>query len=189
MTRIPPAGRLVGFGHRAQVGKDTAARGLGGDWILMSFADRVRWILERIDPVIHYGPLGATRLTQLLAGRSWETVKQENHEVRRLLQELGMGARTYLRDSVWRDAVMAKALEQVRSGYDVAITDVRFMNEVEAIRGNGGLLIRIDRADVPRLDHLSESALDNFAGWDAVITNDGTPDDLVDAVRVVVDGS
>jgi len=185
MTR----GLLVAFGHRAQVGKDTAARGLGDGWVLMSFADRVRWVLEKIDPLIHYGPFGATRLSQLLVGRSWETVKQENHEVRRLLQELAMGARTYIDHSVWRDAVMFKALEQVRAGFNVAITDLRFPNEAEAIRGNGGRLIRIDRPEAPRLDHLSESALDDWAHWDAVITNDGTPEDLVESVRAFLDGS
>lgn len=56
------------------------------------------------------------------------------------------------------------------------ITDVRFPNEVEAIKSRGGMLIKIER---PRLklskhEHSSETALDHYTDWDLVIQNDGT---------------
>ena len=60
---------IVGFGHRAQVGKDTA-----GDWLVnqgwerLAFADLVRQVLYTLDPVVDpYQP------TTTSASRTWST--------------------------------------------------------------------------------------------------------------------
>jgi len=63
------------------------------------------------------------------------------------------------------------------------ITDVRFQNEAEAIKTWGGSLVRVVRTEprsvlgVPRIpsllpgkrEHPSETALDNYRGWNVVI--------------------
>lgn len=64
------------------------------------------------------------------------------------------------------------------------ITDVRFPNEAKAIVDRGGILIKVVR---PETDHLagrheSETALDNYVGWDAVIHNDSDIDNLIENV-------
>ncbi len=179
-------GRLIAFGHRSRVGKDTAARALGPQWERMAFADRIRRVLEDLDPVIHYGPLGATRLGHLLIRSGWETVKQDHHEVRRLLQELGMAGRMHLYPDVWSNVTVTEAAERVAAGSNVVITDLRFADEARLIREFGGSLYRIDRPGVPRLDHRTESALDDWDGWDGVIANDGSEEDFVDTVRALV---
>ena len=70
------------------------------------------------------------------------------------------------------------------------ITDVRFSNEAKAIKEKGGILIRINRPQyldnglvIRKDEHLSETALDDYDGFDYVIENDGTVQDLIDKVK------
>ena len=72
------------------------------------------------------------------------------------------------------------------------ITDVRFPNELEAIKKYNGITIRINRGLVERTgkmiqgpEHISETALDN-AEFDYVIENDCTIDDLIEKVREIL---
>lgn len=58
------------------------------------------------------------------------------------------------------------------------VSDVRFPNEVKAIKDRGGIVVRIEgdpmgvRARSKRdLKHISETALDTFTDWDVVIDN------------------
>ena len=45
-------------------------------------------------------------------------------------------------------------------------------------------MIRIDRADIPKIDHPNESALDDY-DYDHVIENNGTKQQLGEAVRAI----
>ena len=74
-------------------------------------------------------------------------------------------------------------------GLNCAFTDLRFPNEAEAIRSLGGLLVRIDRPDVPKMNHPTECALDDWSDWDHVIENNGTLDEFVATVRALLSGS
>ncbi len=59
------------------------------------------------------------------------------------------------------------------------ITDMRFPNEAQAVKERGGILLRIRRDTAGILsNHPSETALDDYTGWDAVINNDGTLEEL-----------
>jgi hypothetical protein len=95
--------------------------------------------------------------------------------VRELLQKLGTDAiRNGLHPNAWVNAAMAGYKSSV-VGYDGngspvselphwIFTDCRFPNEAQAIKDNGGVVIRVDRPGVgPVNDHPSETALDN---WD-----------------------
>lgn len=53
---------------------------------------------------------------------------------------------------------------------NVIVPDVRFTNEVEAIKDNGGIVIRVTR-DYSEDTHPSETALDYYENWDYVIEN------------------
>ena len=72
------------------------------------------------------------------------------------------------------------------------ITDVRFPNELEAIKKHNGITIRINRGLVERTgkliqepEHISETALDD-AKFDYIIENDCTIDDLIEKVREIL---
>lgn len=73
------------------------------------------------------------------------------------------------------------------------ITDVRFPNEVKAIKKRDGITIRVNRDYIltggpedPKLQHPSEIALDNYKDWDYVIENDGTIEDLIEKVKEIL---
>jgi hypothetical protein len=74
------------------------------------------------------------------------------------------------------------------------ITDMRFPNEVEVVKQRGGIVIRIWRGKdenlgmgVPPIhEHPSETALDDYQDWDAVIDNNGSIEDLYNqAIKIV----
>ena len=92
--------------------------------------------------------------------------------------------------NIWITPVISRAQVRIKNNHSVAITDVRFPNEAEAIKQAGGLMVRIDRSDVPVLNHPSESALDSWDDWDLVINNEGSLDDFRQEVRAALsDGS
>jgi len=65
------------------------------------------------------------------------------------------------------------------------VTDVRFKNEVDAIKEKGGVVIRIERPcgkcgspESQNEIHTSETELDDYTDFDYTIINDGNLDDL-----------
>jgi hypothetical protein len=64
------------------------------------------------------------------------------------------------------------------------IPDVRFLNEAEAIKERGGIIIRVDRGS-PANSHKSETILDNYR-FDFIISNNGTIDELSDVVKSIL---
>ena len=66
------------------------------------------------------------------------------------------------------------------------ITDVRFPNEVKAIKDKSGIIIRVNRGDGNTGDHPSETALDNYQDWNYVIDNNGSIEDLIEKVRDIL---
>ena len=88
-----------------------------------------------------------------------------------------------------KDKSMMGGFSPNRSSFELPnwiITDVRFPNEAQAIKDRGGILIRINRPQLIERDfeHLSETALDDYDGFDYVINNDtNSVRDLVDKVK------
>lgn len=67
------------------------------------------------------------------------------------------------------------------------ITDVRFPQEVKAIKDRKGLVIRVERPALKNEDtHISEIALDNYKDWDFLILNNGTLEELKEKVKYVL---
>ena len=78
------------------------------------------------------------------------------------------------------------------------VTDVRFPNKVDAIKNRDGKIIRINRINhkqyveyngqmVVAYDvHPSETALDNYDGFDYVIEATGTAEDLILKVKAIM---
>lgn len=66
------------------------------------------------------------------------------------------------------------------------ITDVRYENEVEAIRERGGMIVRINRASIKADQHISETGLDHIS-FDYTIENDGNLDELLAKVGIFME--
>jgi hypothetical protein len=81
----------------------------------------------------------------------------------------------------------------INGQHPIVVTDVRFRDEAEALKGMGAVLVRIRRSageppagatGIP--GHVSESDLDGWEGWDYVIQNNGTLQDLADYIEVIL---
>lgn len=113
--------------------------------------------------------------------------------VREFLQKLGTEAmRDGLHQNVWVNALMCDYRRPKMSEYNPSnwiITDMRFPNEMEAVKERKGITIRITRPvkkskTTPRL-HPSETSLDK-AEFDYTIVNDSTIEELVKKVRQIL---
>ena len=123
-------------------------------------------------------------------------IEQRRMTVRQLLQELGTEAmRDGLHTNVWVNALFADFKFAKMSQYNPShwlITDMRFPNELEAIKERGGITIRVTRdyalrggPEDPKNLHPSETALDKET-FDYEIVNDGTIEELVGKVRDIL---
>jgi len=96
--------------------------------------------------------------------------KEDTLTGRQVLQIIGTEMFRAISPNVWPEAL----IRQIKSdNAEVAIiTDIRFANEVETIKENGGAVIRLTRK-VFEDEHESETALDNFdqSKYDLVINN------------------
>ena len=93
---------------------------------------------------------------------------------REFLQWFGTDIMRSIKDSIWVDYTIKSILKE---GPAVAlIPDVRFPNEVKAIKESGGTVIRLDRS-IFESDHQCEVSLDpesyDWSNFDVVVNNDG----------------
>jgi hypothetical protein len=132
--------------------------------------------------------------------------------VRQLLQEFGTEAcRNNVHPNFWVNALFSDyrysgkvdSIEATASdgGYyskqtyneefpDWIITDMRFPNELNAIKDRGGITVRVERGIHPNnpsiaQNHISETALDN-ATFDYTIDNNGSMADLIISVNKIL---
>ncbi|GAA1064683.1 hypothetical protein [Streptomyces asiaticus] len=166
----------IGILGRARSGKDTAGRWLveNRGYNRVAFADPLREAAWKIDPYITLNdwPTFARRLSDKVAGpNSWDRAKDEYPEVRRILQNLGSAIRELDPDFWLRQALKTADEASERTGLPCVITDVRYPNEVAALKARGWHLVYIDRPGVPQLDHPSERLTEDDA--DYVIRNTG----------------
>lgn len=130
---------LVGLVGYAQAGKDTFAAALG--YRRLAFADSLKALALACDPVFPDPASGHALVSGIIGRYGWEHCKAEVPGVREFLQNLGVGVRDILGGDTWVNAALAK--------YDPAqptvFTDVRFPNEVAAIRDRGGVIVRVTR--------------------------------------------
>lgn len=176
---------IIGIGHVARTGKDTAAEGLVRDlgYTKLSFAEPLKRLALEADPLITSATRtvntasGHGRFAWTVKGMGWEDAKNSYPEVRRFLQNLGLGARKVFGEDFWVDRALAEAAKH----QNVVFSDVRFVNEADAIRAAGGKVIRIDRPGHVGQGHISETELADY-DFDQVIANDGAVWDLQAAV-------
>ena len=110
--------------------------------------------------------------------------------IRDVMQILGTNL---LREGFNNNIHVAATLGSIKENEKIIITDVRFPNELEAIKKHNGITIRINRGLVERTgkmiqepEHISENALDNYNDWDYVIENNGTIEELIEQVKKIL---
>ena len=81
-------------------------------------------------------------------------------------------------------------IEKSKNNYpNWIITDMRFPNEMQAVKDRGGITIRVSRTGIhtPKIEdlHPSETALDNYE-FDYHIDNSDTIEDIIEKVREIL---
>ena len=95
--------------------------------------------------------------------------------VRRILQWWGTEYRRAQDPDYWTKAWEKKLQEYDLTQNHIIVDDVRFVNELEVIKNNGGRFVRIIRPGFNGANnHSSENSLDDYDAWDLVIDNDGS---------------
>jgi hypothetical protein len=101
---------------------------------------------------------------------------------RKILQLLGTECgREILHPNIWINSLFA----DYKGLPNWIITDMRFPNELSAVKDRKGITIRVNRGEGNTGDHPSETALDN-AEFDYVIDNEGTMEELVEKVENIL---
>lgn len=132
---------------------------------------------------------------------------------RKILQQLGTEVGRVIHPNIWINALFSEYNYKTLFESDVTsegnpyrkpifeeskwiLTDMRFPNELEAVKSRGGITIRINRIYdnslinndlhvVTSWQHPSETSLDN-ATFDYIIENDGSISDLVEKVALIL---
>jgi hypothetical protein len=142
-------------------------------------------------------------------GNKYLVAEEWTPDYRWLLQTLGTDAlRNVVHENVWVNALMADYGKNVWDPTpndfiepNWIITDMRFPNEMDAVKAKGGITIRVNRKGFPIThsktgethllsreaftEHPSETALDNH-NFDYVIDNNSSISDLIDKVREIL---
>lgn len=152
--------KLVGITGRAQHGKNTTAEAFEQfGYAPVAFADQLRALLLKVNPYVFCDY--PQRYKSLLQERGYEDAKKVP-EVRRLLQELGVGVREVIGEDAWVNAL----LHSLDPNGRYVITDVRFPNEAAAVYASGGQVWRVTRPGFDNglgTDHPSEQYVDSLA--------------------------
>ncbi|MFJ7909013.1 hypothetical protein [Kitasatospora sp. NPDC096204] len=175
---------------RARSGKDTAASVLQEHgYVRLALADPLKAMAYDIDPVVGFELLGVNapapvHLADAVDRYGWERVKDEFPEARRFLQRLGTeGVRRRVDPDFWIGRCL-RASAAIRG--PVVVTDVRFVNEVDALRAAGFAVWFIDRG-APNGDHPSEQLGPKNA--DLAISNTGSLADFHARIREALEAA
>jgi hypothetical protein len=164
---------IIGLSGYARSGKDTLAGMLMGlyGYQNRAFANPIRNLLYEMNPQVK----DDYRVQGVVDAYGWDEAKVKFPEIRTLLQNLGVGARTLFSDQFW----VTQGLAGVENGDKIVITDVRFPNEAEAIKSLGGQVWRVKRLGIDAVnEHISETAMDDYP-VDQIFINNGTVEDLM----------
>lgn len=141
--------------------------------------------LNVLNPFVSAGG-ASVRLSTVIRQVGWEGAKEAVPEVRSLMQLYGTDAirAIFDRDIWWRTGLRLAQSEDS----PVAITDVRFPDEANAIREAGGYLVKIVRPSLGASTdmHASEAHIDDLP-CDREVVNDSTVDALHAAAREVAE--
>lgn len=198
---------IIGISGKKQCGKDTVCKIIKALDIWNRYGDRdmytfVKMLLKSPSPLgsIWYKHAYADKLKQVLAiilnvnvaAFEDNIFKMSNSEIvkpeggyytnRELLQRFGTEVGRSISPTLWVDALFTSYSEDDHW----IIPDVRFPSEAKAIKDRGGIIIRVDRETLSHDNHPSETALDDYEGFDYRIDNNNDIEHLIDKVKGIM---
>lgn len=169
--------KIIAFSGKKESGKTTAlnhvAKQLISGYTVLNFADTLKIIVARTFVL-------AAEISKKDGAIEWINAHKDyllpcGMTVRAMLQTLGTEVFRALWEPVWLNAFRHRIPKEAEEGKTVVLCgDVRFPNEVALIKELGGNIIRLTRDPNNGADqHESETALDDYDGFDAFIDNEG----------------
>lgn len=184
--------KLIGlYSPRPQSGKSTAALYLKESGVIpdclgpFSFASPLKTMAMTFLRCLGYDKHEAH---SLVFERKEEIIPEINKTSRYVLQTLGTEwGRELIGQNLWIE-IMRRRLENCRKKrFSAVIDDVRFFNEAQMIKSLGGSTWKIVRPGlIPPRGHASEGSLNDWDGFDHVIVNDGSLQDLYDKIDALL---
>lgn len=167
---------LISLSYAARSGKDTVADYLVKKYNFhkVAFADSLKKACKEIFNLSDEQVYGKLKET---VDEYWQVTP------RYILQRVGTEClrQGYAQD-IWIKSLGAK----IKSNENYVISDARFINEVEAVKSWGGIVIKMNRqaahATGGIVGHESENSLKNYEQWDYIVDNNGTYEELYDKI-------
>jgi hypothetical protein len=162
----------IAFGYKCGVGKDLSVK-----YLINKYKGRKIAFADPLYDILYYA--------QNVCGF-------KNEKDRKFLQFIGTTWAREKDNDIW----VKLALERCKEPGYYYCSDVRFLNEFNALKKNGWVMVKIvkDRVDNKRIgsgekDHISENELDclDNTKWDYVITNNGSFKELYEKLDKIVD--
>ena len=154
---------IIGISGKATSGKDTVAnyysRFSKAHCTTLHFADSLKDCCQGL--LIPFGTYDMSLQETKKLIIPW---MGKNYTVRNLLQDVG------------------NAFKKNGSIDTILIPDVRYPNEFKMIKDLGGEVWRVERPNITLMDHISETALDDYT-FDKIIQNNGTITDLQNKIK------
>lgn len=162
---------LIGLTGFAGSGKDTVADILVDKYgyVKVAFADPLREMLLILNP--HIGT--PKTLSELVGKHGWRWVKNRFPEVRRLMQVFGTDI---VRDKIDSNFWVRALAERIENLERVVISDVRFPDEANLVTSRGGVIWRVERSGLTKMNHASENI--DLIDSSLIINNDTSVSDL-----------
>lgn len=165
--------KIIGVAGKKNSGKDTFADFAREGWgfVRYAFADELKLHIHILDPYIKTGWFSYRKLSSILSEMSETEAKNRYKDLRRFYQAYGTDVWRERNPDIWVDALFRIVDNHVDE--NVVITDVRFQNEIDAIKKRGGYLVKIKRpvATDELSSHVSEQDLPDEL-FDYIIEND-----------------
>ena len=178
---------LIGIcAHAPRAGKTTAAEallGFGSNWVRLPLAKPIKEIT--IDLLLQLG-LDLSRATRYVYDAKEEVIPELGVTSRHMQRTLGTEwGRQQVNPRIWLDCWLQEYRRAALGGLPVVVDDVRFPDEADLIKAQGGELWLIEHptGDIQQGVHASEGGLVGYRGFDLKISNRGTIDELRQIVQ------
>ncbi len=174
---------IIGISGKATAGKDTVAYYYGkyckDRCTILHFADSLKDCCQGL--LIPFGTYDMSLQETKKLIIPW---MGKDYTVRNLLQDVGNAFRDSITPDFWVNIMIGKiaAINKNGSIDTILIPDVRYPNEFRMIKDLGGEVWRVERPNIEVMNHISETALDDYT-FDKVIENNGTITDLQNTIK------
>lgn len=179
---------LIGLGGKLRSGKDTVADHLveAHGFVKLGMSDALHEAMLALNPVVNptsdeADEPGVWRYDEAIDRYGYTEAKERFPEIRRLLQQLGTEVgRSMFHPDVWTNIMAEKVSRLLLDGKSVAVTGIRFPNELAMINKFAGRTWWIERpsqATEAQASHASENGV-RREDFKRTILNDSTLTEL-----------